>query len=138
MSPAGGALQGLSVLIVDDEEDFARTLASRLELRGLRAQCAFSGEQGLERLAEEPFDVLLLDMRMPGLSGVDVLRKLRLERFKPGSETLPVIVVSGHCSEQDCAEAAALGIQGHLAKPLDMEALLLNVSEAASGRGQGA
>lgn len=130
------SVHGLRVLIVDDEEDFARTLASRLELRGLAAECAFSAEQGLERLARGLPDLVLLDMRMPGLSGVDLLRRLRKERFTPGGETLPVIVVTGHCSESDAAEAEALGIQGYHAKPLDMDELMASISAAAHGQGR--
>lgn len=126
--------QGRSVLIVDDEEDFARTLASRLELRGFEARCAFCGEQGLERLADALPDILLLDMRMPDLSGVDVLRRLRVERAIPGGESLPIIIISGHCSEEDSEQADKLGIQGYFAKPLDMEALLAGMQDALEGR----
>lgn len=127
--------QGRSALIVDDEEDFARTLASRLELRGMHVACAFCGGDGLEALGRALPDVLLLDMRMPGLSGVDVLRSLRKERQIPGSADLPVIVVTGHCSEQDYNEANKLGIQGYHAKPLDMDALLATMQEALCGKG---
>lgn len=123
-------LQGFSVLIVDDEEDFAATLASRLELRGMRAACAHSGEQGLERMAKGLPDILLLDMRMPGLSGVDVLRALRGEQGPPGGRELPVIIVTGHCSEEDAAKAAELGIAAYHSKPVDMDELLAAMAAA--------
>lgn len=113
-----------SVLIIDDEEDFARTLAGRLELRGMTVRCAFSGEQGLDLMREALPDLLLLDMRMPGLSGVDVLRLLRGGEAAPGASALPVFVVSGHAEERSLQEAEALGIQGYFSKPLRFEDLL--------------
>lgn len=133
MNAPASALHGLRVLIVDDEEDFARALASRLELRGLTASCAFSGEQAFELLRQKLPDIMLLDMRMPGLSGVELLRRLRLEGLIAGGEKLPILVITGHCSEEDHTEAHKLGIQGYHAKPLDMEELLAAISAAARG-----
>lgn len=120
------------ILIVDDEEDFARTLASRLELRGMATVCAFDGESGLAAVEREAPAVLLLDMRMPGLSGVDVLARLRRGAV-PGREDTPVIIVTGHCSETDAARAEELGIQGYHSKPLDFDALLASIAELESG-----
>jgi len=112
---------GLSVLLIDDEEDFIRTLATRLELRGMRARTAFSGEAGLKSLEEEAPDVVLLDMRMPGLSGFDVLRAIRASATHKG---LPVIIISGHCSEEDQNQVLALGVSGYFTKPVRFEELL--------------
>ena len=117
---------GIRVLILDDEEDFALTLAGRLQLRGMSVRCAFSGTQGLDCLREQPADILLLDMRMPGLSGVEVLRRVRAEQPE-----LPVIIITGHCSEQDRQTATALGVQGYYTKPLQFEALLAAIREMA-------
>jgi len=110
---------GLSVLLIDDEEDLVRTLAVRLELRGMRARTTFSGEAGLQSLSEELPDVVLLDMRMPGLSGFDVLRRIRARH-----KELPVIIISGHCSEQDRDQVLALGVSGYFTKPVRFEELL--------------
>jgi len=123
-------LDGLRVLIVDDEEDFARTLASRLELRGLQAVCAFSGEKGLEALRAGPPDILLLDMRMPGMPGVELLRALRTDNTVRGGAALPVIIVSGHAMTSDMATVQDLGIQGHVAKPVDFSELLESIRHA--------
>lgn len=128
-----GDLSGLSVLIVDDEEDFAHTLSSRLQLRGMSVNVACSGDEGMRFLAHTLPDVLLLDMRMPGLSGTDVLKKLRQEKTVPGGETLPVIIVSGHSSVQDYHVAQDLGIQGYVAKPLQFDELLAAIA-SATGR----
>lgn len=119
-----GRLQGLRLLIVDDEEDFASALASRLELRGMRVACAPNGRDGLAALAVELPDVLLLDMRMPGMSGVEVLEAVRSGKAAPAGESLPVVIVSGHAEESDFARATELGIQGYVAKPVNFDELL--------------
>lgn len=121
---------GLSILIIDDEEEFARTLASRLELRGMRPGIALGGEEGLGIVATSPPDVLLLDMRMPGLSGVEVLKRLRSGEV-PGAEDLPVIIVSGHSSESDASRVEELGISASVPKPVCMEELLRAIRNAA-------
>lgn len=126
MSLAG--LAGTVVLIIDDEEDFARTLASRLELRGMVVRFAGGGEEGLRAMAESLPDVLLLDMRMPGMSGVEVLRRLRREELGGEAARLPVLIVSGHAAEDDFLEADALGIQGYIAKPLQFDELLAAIA----------
>ncbi len=121
---------GLFILIIDDEEEFARTLASRLELRDMRVRVAVSGEEGLRAVADEKPDVLLLDMRMPGLSGVEVLKRLRRGDV-PGARALPVIIVSGHASEADARAAQDLGISGSVPKPVQFDDLLEAVNGAA-------
>ena len=123
-------LDGIRVLIIDDEEDFARTLASRLELRGMQAICAFSGEKGLEALRDNLPDVLLLDMRMPGMPGGAVLRAVRTGDMIEGGAVLPVIIVSGHAMTSDMATVQALGIQGHVAKPVHFPELLESIRQA--------
>lgn len=127
------SLAGVRVLIVDDEEEFARTLANRLELRGLRVVCAFSGEVALQTLTSDLPEVLLLDMRMPGMSGVELLRALRIDDAIEGGRTLPVIVVSGHADISDIHAAEELGIQGYMVKPVDFSDLL-NAIRQATGR----
>lgn len=125
------ALDGLRIHIIDDEEDFARTLASRLELRGMAVKCSFSGEQGLTALAEEIPDVLLLDMRMPGMSGVDVLHAMHGSKAIRNGKSLPVLIISGHAVVRDIHEAEKLGIRGFIPKPLDFEELLNAIASAA-------
>lgn len=122
--------KSLRVLIIEDEEEFALTLASRLELRGMLVHCAFGGKEGLALMEKSLPDILLLDMRMPGFSGVDVLRALRLEKKIPGGEKLPVILVSGHAEEEDFREAEKMGIQGYVAKPVHFDELLEKMATA--------
>jgi Response regulator containing CheY-like receiver, AAA-type ATPase, and DNA-binding domains len=129
----GQTLHGVRVRIIDDEQEFAQTLASRLELRGMSVSVCFGGQEGLASLHEERPDVLLLDMRMPGCSGVDVLRELRQGSRIAGGKDLPVVVVSGHSSEQDHEQALELGIQGYVGKPVQFEDLLETI-QRATGR----
>lgn len=127
-------LQGLRILIVDDEEDFATTLAGRLELRGMLVESAFSAKRALEMLNTALPDLLLLDMRMPGMSGVDMLHALKRDKVIPGAEAIPVIIVSGHSSEQDFAKAEALGIQGFVDKPVQLDELLAAIRQVQLGK----
>lgn len=113
-----------SVLIIDDEEDFAHTLAERLSLRDLAVQVACSGAEGLALMEQNLPDALLLDMRMPAMSGIEVLRVVRQ---KYGS--LPVLIITGHCSQEDHDMAQQLGVQGYHPKPLDFKELFGQLRE---------
>jgi PAS domain S-box-containing protein len=117
---AAGGLRGVRVLIVDDEVNAASALASLLADEGLRTIEAASGEQALARIGEEPLDGVVLDMEMPGMSGLALLRRLR-DRFP----LLPAVIVSGDAPGHERIEAA-LDLPGvaYLAKPLDLDLLL--------------
>ncbi|HPY16526.1 MAG TPA: response regulator, partial [Polyangiaceae bacterium] len=65
-------MDGMRVLLVDDEEELVETIAERLELRGIVAETVTNGEEALQRVLEKPFDVVLLDVKMPGLGGMEV------------------------------------------------------------------
>jgi CheY-like chemotaxis protein len=124
--------EALSLLIIDDEEEFAQTLARRLELRDMRVRVATNGEAGLLAVAEAAPDAILLDMRMPGLSGVEVLARLR-GGVVPRAADVPVIIVSGHASRSDADKAEALGVSATLPKPVDMDDLLAAIRQVTGG-----
>jgi DNA-binding response OmpR family regulator len=119
-----------SILLIDDEEAFVTTLQERLEMRGFPCRVAFNGESGLEMIASHPPDVIVLDLRMPGMSGVEVLRRIR--RQWPG---LPVIMLSGHGSDQDFETCLSLGAAQYHKKPLDIGDLLESISAVTRGNG---
>jgi DNA-binding response OmpR family regulator len=119
-------LTGLRLLLVDDEEGFVTTLAERLELRGLAPRVALNGEQALALATEEPPQVMVLDLRMPGMSGQEVLRAVK-SRW-PLTE---VIMLTGHGSEQDRDACLALGAGAYHKKPLDLEVLMDSIRAAA-------
>ncbi len=119
----------IQVLIIDDEIDFAEPLATRLKMRHFNAVIAPSGEQALEMVQHRPPDVILLDLRMPGISGLETLRRLRSQY-----PVLPVIAISGHQTQKDEKEARKLGIFECFEKPIDMEELVDTLKQAYHNR----
>ncbi len=120
----------LKVLFVDDEEDFVRTLAQRMEMRDLGGDVALSGREALDALERDPPDVMVLDLKMPGIGGMEVLR-----RVKKVNPAIQVVIMTGHGSEQDEEEARRLGAFDYLRKPVDIEVLMDAIRQAGrSGR----
>ncbi len=120
-SPDGSRdlLEPPRILLVDDEVDFVQTLAKRLVVRGLVADVATDGERALEAIACNDYHLVLLDLRMPGMSGMEVLRRLR-----EGGNMVKVAVLTGHGSTDDRQAALALGAFDYLRKPTDIRDLL--------------
>ena len=126
---ASGSGKALKVLFVDDEEDFVRTMAERMEMRDLGGEIALSGQEALEMLEDDVPDVMVLDLRMPGIDGMEVLR-----RVKNTFPQIEVIIMTGHGSDQDEAEARRLGAFDYLRKPVDIEQLMETVRNAGEAR----
>lgn len=118
-------MDGVEVLLVDDEEEYVKALAERLELRRFRVRVALSGEQCLRAIRESKPDVVLLDLKMPGMHGLDVLRCINHKH--PG---LPVIVVTAHGSESERQTARDLGAFDQMQKPVQIEHLVQTMMEA--------
>ncbi len=112
-------MKEFKVLMVDDEEEFVRTLDERMQMRNLETSVALSGEEAMKKLEEDPPDVLLVDLKMPGMDGMEVLRRAR-EAY-PGVE---VVMLTGHGSEADEAEARRLGVFDYLRKPVALDQLM--------------
>lgn len=110
---------GFPVLIVDDETEFAETLAERLRLRGFEPHVANNGEEALRLAALGVAKIMLLDLKMPGMDGLEVLRRL-----KKGSCRMQVIILTGHGSEIDEVYARSMGAIEYLRKPADLGAIL--------------
>jgi len=115
-------MEGIRVLLIDDEEAFVTTLEERLELRGLLPRVALSGPDGLAMMENDLPDVVVLDLRMPGMSGTEVLKRIRTQW--PG---MPVIMLSGHGSDQDFESCINLGASVYHKKPLDIDVLLESI-----------
>ena len=118
------------VLLVDDEREFAGALAERLRLRGYAAQAAFSAAEALAAAAAEPFDVVLLDLNLPGVRGVELLLTLR--------QTLPqaeIILLSGHLDLAEKIEGLRLDAFGTLLKPVELPELIAKIEAARAKRG---
>jgi DNA-binding NtrC family response regulator len=107
------------ILIVDDEEDLVSTMAERLALRGWHAETCTSGADALARLAGEDFGVLVLDVKMPGIDGLDLLAQLKRKRPE-----LPVILFTGHATLADAQRGMEEGAFDYIVKPVDIEELI--------------
>ena len=108
----------MRVLLVDDEEELVTALAERLSFRGIDADWATSGSQALELVDTHVYDVAVLDVKMPNISGIEL--KKRLEKTRPD---MKYIFLTGHGSEEDFRAGSAEASQ-YLVKPLDIEILI--------------
>jgi DNA-binding response OmpR family regulator len=113
------------VLIVDDEDGFRSVLTRRLQARGIQAFGVARGEEALEMLQTLSIDVVLLDIKMPGMSGVDVLRQMREQGCKA-----EVIVLSGHVFLDAAVEIMDFGVNDYLLKPCDTGELMDRITLA--------
>ena len=120
-------MEDWKVLLVDDEEDFVSTLAERLNLRGIQTRIATSGEDALRIVQADPPQIVVLDVMMPGMGGLDVLKRLRDDYPQ-----IPVILLSGIGSTQDVEKGMRLGAIDFLMKPLQIEQLIGKMSAAVT------
>ena len=119
-------METFRVLVVDDEVDFLETLVNRLKKRKFEAEGVSSGEEALERLKGKHFDVVVLDIKMPGgLDGIETLREIR--RIAPLAE---VILLTGHASLETSIEGMKLGAFDYLLKPVRLEELMPKLAAA--------
>jgi DNA-binding NtrC family response regulator len=116
------------VLFVDDEEELVQTVVERLNIRGIEARGATSGIEALSRIDQRDYDVVIVDVRMPGIGGLDVLRQLRHSH-----PDLKVILLSGHGSTENVDDGLRLGAFDYLQKPVDIKVLVQIIQKAAGG-----
>ncbi len=119
-------MSGKLVLLVDDERDFAELLAARLESRGYRTEVVDNGQEAIARVTEHTFDAVILDLVMPGMSGLDTLK-----RILAIDSDLQVILLSGYGTVQAGVDAVKLGASDFLEKPAELNQLLEKIQEAA-------
>lgn len=120
-------MEDIRILLVDDEEDFVRTLSERLNLRDLASETAFNGWQALDFVDSKAPDIMILDLKMPGIDGMEVLRRVR-KNFPD----IQVIILTGHGNDLDEAEARRLGVFDYLKKPVDIELLVERIRVAVN------
>lgn len=119
----------MRVLVVDDEEEFVFTLVERLELRGIKAEGTTQGSEAIKRLQSRDFDVVLLDVKMPGIGGLEVIKKIKAERPQ-----VQVILLTGHGSPEDVREGMASKAFDYLMKPVNIDDLIVILQNAANAR----
>ncbi len=117
--------ENIKILLVDDEEEFVKTLSERIKMRELGTNIAHDGEQALELVDNEVPDVMVLDLRMPGIDGMEVLK-----RVKKAYPDVQVIILTGHGSEKDEEEARRLGAFEYLQKPVEVDTLVQKIQRA--------
>jgi DNA-binding NtrC family response regulator len=114
-----------SILVVEDDPSLRRIMQLRMDHNGFKVQCAESGEAGLAALDREPFDLVLTDLMLPGMSGIDVLKHIKTQ-----FPATAVIVLTAFGSVETAVEAMKAGAFDYLTKPVDGEELLLTVNRA--------
>jgi len=116
----------INILLVDDETDFVETMTKRFGIRKMPIATASCGAEALKLVDEQDFDVVILDVRMPGMGGLEVLRQIRAKR--PLTE---VIMLTGHASLDAGMQGMNLGAYDYVLKPADFDDLLDKVRRAA-------
>jgi DNA-binding NtrC family response regulator len=102
------------ILLIDDEDGFRRPMEFWLKAKGYQVKGAASGEEGLQMIAQERPSIICLDMKMPGMNGIEVLRRIRST-----DKALPVIMITAHGNQNDMKEAEKLGTSGFFRKDDD-------------------
>jgi DNA-binding NtrC family response regulator len=122
----------ISVLLVDDEKDFLDVLTKRLRKRKLRLVGVSSGEEAIDVIQRTPIDVVVLDMRMPRMDGLQTLREIK--RIDPAIE---VIMLTGHANVETAVKGMELGAFDYLIKPVDMDEFLYKLQDAYKKKSMG-
>lgn len=122
---------GTRLLVVDDEELNRDMLGRRLSRYGYEVTLAASGPEALAEVGREEFDALLVDVMMPDMSGLEVLRRVRSDRT---AEQLPVIMVTARAQSEDIVEALDLGANDYVTKPIDMQVMLARIRTQVARR----
>lgn len=115
----------INVLLADDEKQFADTLSQRLEMRDFTVTTVYSGDAAVEMAGTVSFDVVILDVQMPGLTGIEALKQMKIK--KP---LVPVIMLTGEATVDNAIQGMKLGAYDFLIKPTDTENLAEKIQQA--------
>jgi DNA-binding NtrC family response regulator len=118
-----------AVLIIDDEAEIRESLQTLLEMEGFAVETAATGELGLQRIGEHPFDLILLDLALPGRDGMDILAEIRAHEIR-----LPVIMITAYGTVENAVRAMQSGAANFVQKPWDNEKLLADIRAAVGWR----
>jgi len=120
----------MRVLLIDDEKELVATLSERLDLRGVDNHWATSGENGLELVREHRYDWVVVDLKMPGLGGLETIEAIK--RIQPQTR---IILLTGHSAREDLDKALNLGADEYLVKPVEIDDLLGLMQSGGPGEG---
>jgi DNA-binding response OmpR family regulator len=118
-------MEKIKILLVDDEKEFVETLSERIRMRDHKSDVALDGEEALKIMDDDLPDVVVLDLKMPGIDGMEVLRRIR-----SAYPNVQVIMLTGHGSDKDEKEARKLGAFEYLQKPVEIETLMKKIKKA--------
>ena len=118
-------MKEMKVLLVDDEQKFVKTLSERLQMRDLENETVHDGEQALNFVDDKEPDVMVLDLKMPGIDGMEVLRRVT-KKFP----NMRVIILTGHGTDRDEEESRRIGVFDYLKKPVDIDVLVSRIKAA--------
>ena len=119
----------VKILLVDDEKDFTEVLSERMEARGFSVEIADSGPVAINKVKEKSYDAIILDLAMPEMDGIDVLKILLKE-----NPDLQIIFLTGHATLEKGIESVKLGAVDFMEKPVDIDKLLEKVNDAKTKR----
>ncbi len=119
--------KGTRLLLVDDEEGYVSVLAKRLSKRNFQVKTALSGTEAIRILRNESFDLAVLDLKMEGMDGIEVLKV-----FKAMEPQMPVIILTGHGSETAAREGMEYGAFDYVVKPCDLSELVERIRQACA------
>ncbi|MCU0573872.1 MAG: response regulator [Syntrophobacteraceae bacterium] len=118
-------MDAFSVLLVDDEVEFLETLVKRLAKRKLQVTGVTSAEEAIQILGKQSVDIVVLDVKMPGMDGLEALRQI-----KSTSPDVEVIMLTGHANVEAAIQGMELGAFDYLMKPMDIDELLYKLQDA--------
>lgn len=123
-----------SVLVVEDEEDILALLQFNLIKAGYEVDCATDGEEGLQKIAEKQPDLLLLDLMLPGIGGLEICRQVRSEEK---TAKLPIIMLTARGEEADVVQGLELGADDYMTKPFSIKVLLARIQTVLRRNSEG-
>lgn len=115
----------IKLLLVDDEKDFIESLAERLQLRDFDVKTALNGDDAIKLFNENEFDIIILDVKMPGKNGIDTLKEI-----KNINQLSQVIMLTGHATVESAIQGMKLGAYDYIMKPTDAEELIKLINKA--------
>ncbi len=125
MSDPADTNPSVRMLLIDDEKGFVATLAKRLARRNIQATQAYSGREGIQALRRQDFDVVVLDLKMEDMDGLEVLKIIKIM-----APEMPVLMLSGHASDEAAQTGIKAGAFDYLTKPYDLKELLDKIGAA--------
>ena len=118
----------IKIILVDDEKEYVTTLSERIQMRGMETTIAFDGEKAIEMVENQIFDVMVLDLKMPGIDGLSVLKAI--QKTKP---EIKVIIITGHGSDVEKEIAYKNGAFMYMQKPVVLDELIDHIKCACAG-----